>query len=60
MPEGASLAAVVIFGAFPLPSHAALRMTRPRLFAAGVSFSAYSLASMPVRELDAVAVDAPR
>ena len=31
----------------PLPSHAALRSTTPRLFAAGVTFSAYSFASIP-------------
>ena len=32
----------------PLPNHSALRIARPRLFAAGVTFSAYSLASMPL------------
>src|ERR1035437_2200660 len=34
-------------GALPLPSHTALRIRMPNDFDAGVTFKAYSLASMP-------------
>ncbi len=34
-------------GRWPLPSHVALPSNIPRLFAAGVTFNAYSFASMP-------------
>lgn len=35
-------------GAAPLPSHTALRISRPRLLVAGCTLIAYSLASMPL------------
>src|SRR5215831_2924315 len=38
----------VTLGRAPLPSHSALLSITPKLFAAGVTFRAYSLASMPL------------